>query len=88
MAINRSLELHIKSIEPRGWDYLLHPLDDQLAPVLVDAEYMKSYAPQPGGIYIRFENGAAAYAPPGATLLGPLDVLDEPSEPATEDREP
>lgn len=73
---NRTLELKIAKVEPRGWDFLLHPESDKQAVVLVDAAYVKTYRPQPGGTYLLFENDSEGYAPPGAAVLGPLE--DEP----------
>lgn len=86
ISSDQVFELVIKSIEPRGWDYLLHPIDEAQASVLVDADWYKTMVPQPGGIYSRYANGSSGYSPPGARRL-PL-VTEELREPATEDLEP
>jgi hypothetical protein len=69
--VGLTLELKIAKLEKHGWDWLLHPQSEAQSLVIVDSAYVKAYAPQPGGTYIRLANGSEGYAPPGAGPLQP-----------------
>lgn len=70
---NRRLELKIAKVERLGWDFLLHPESSAQAAVLVEAAYVKTYKPQPGGTYVLYDNGAEGYTPPGGTVVDPVE---------------
>jgi len=62
----------IGKVEEKGWDYRIVPADtEQFTAVLVDAQWVKDHAPQPGGTITRYDNGFYAYTPPRSTESPP-----------------
>ena len=55
----------------------LHPVDATLASFTLDSLYVKKHAPQPGGYFIRYEDGYCSWSPAGAFEAGYTRLPDQ-----------
>ena len=57
----------------------LHPVDTSFSPIEVDAAYMTKHQPQPGGYYVKYEDGYTSYSPAAAFEAGYTALSDRPT---------
>ena len=53
----------IASIKYEGAGAVITPVEDDYAPFVVDADYMRQHAPQVGGYYVVYNDGYKSWSP-------------------------